>query len=75
MINYELARVAQQELGLYYITGKRQAKKVTSIYQAWKHKHQNKLIPRNETNLRLAELFIESSRVFDNHKWLTDNLK
>tara|TARA_R100000742_G_scaffold4126_1_gene1190 strand:- start:57 stop:329 length:273 start_codon:yes stop_codon:yes gene_type:complete len=90
MINYELARVAQQELGLYHFTGKRQATTITAIYNAWVGKHMEDLgeqehqyiqvfgeSPDHDAEFKtlMIRSFMRDSRNYDNHKWLTDNLK
>ena len=88
MINYELARVAQQELGLYHITGERQMRQITSIFKAWMNKHSDEIDTWKDgfytchmgessgLNFRevLVNMFMQFSREHDNHKWLTNNL-
>ena len=85
MINYELAYVAQQELGLYHITGERQMRQITAIFRAWVSKHSEDIeklseyfySKKNNTQTFrdvLYGLFMSESRDHDNHKWLTDNL-
>ena len=87
MTNRELDVVAEQELGL--VCWGKASENLTAIFRAWMAKHDDHLGRCKDTfygaNMGeelgitfrewLYRLFLRSSEEYDNHKWLTDNLK
>ena len=80
---HELVSLAKQELGIAVDTIR-----IQSIFDAWTIKHIQHLVddqeryewtvgPISDDDYRRVcyREFMRESRDFDNHKWLTDNLK
>ena len=84
MTNLELMTTVRRE-GVAFSINKPNAEKLSAIFQAWMQKYSRNIEvmsdhfydDNNTQNFRdvLYELFFDDSRDYDNHKWLTDNLK
>ena len=75
MINILLADLAQQELGFAVIPSRRQAGKLSTIFNAWVegktfHFHR----AGGADNWDKSRAFLSASREHDNHKWLINSL-